>query len=380
MQDSAPCLLIFDYPSIAEELADAFAGLNYQVLRHPLETAVTPSLSKRISSHKIDYFVSINCYPHLLELCEKLSIPYISWIVDTPWTHLYTQNAKSPNHHIFYIDSSEAEKLKKKGYPKVHYLPLAGSPFKNPPEKNPGNDISFVGYTGKHNEFNLWNLEKILPQQDLMDIWSLFKKQAKKPFQNLLKGSIPPRLSQRVGSCIAPEVIFQTPEEKLTLTLSKKYHELERRMLLQSLTAKWSCRVYGDENWKQLENKNLHYMGLVQNRQDLSSIFRSSKINLNHSRIYAESGLPLRVFEVLSSGGFLLSNDKEDLSQLFTPGKDLVIFRDLTDLHEILSYYLHHEEERYQIARQGYESIRKRHNYKHRAQEMMELVTNRTCK
>ncbi len=74
----------------------------------------------------------------------------------------------------------------------------------------------------------------------------------------------------------------------------------------------------------------------------------------------------MRVFDILGAGGFMVTNDKEDLHHLFTPGKDLVIFRDKQDLLEICRYYLNHEEERAAIAAHGQQTVLTHHTYRAR--------------
>ena len=91
-------------------------------------------------------------------------------------------------------------------------------------------------------------------------------------------------------------------------------------------------------------------------------------------RVYVDGGLPMRVFDVLASGGFLVTNDREDIGRYFTNGKDLVVYRDLQDLIEIGKYYLQHEDERQRISRQGYETVKSGHTFVHRLKQIMEHV------
>jgi spore maturation protein CgeB len=82
----------------------------------------------------------------------------------------------------------------------------------------------------------------------------------------------------------------------------------------------------------------------------------------------------MRIFDILGCGGFMVSNSRPELESLFTVGKDLVVYRDEKDLVEICQYYLEHEKERYDIAQQGYETVKEKHNYSLRLQKIMERV------
>ena len=103
-------------------------------------------------------------------------------------------------------------------------------------------------------------------------------------------------------------------------------------------------------------------------------IFRYSRINLNITLRSIRTGIPLRAFEIIGSGGFLLTNYQEDFLDYFEPGVDYVYYVSYDDLLEKIEYYLTHEEERAQIARNGYEKVKKYHTYKNRFDEMVKIM------
>lgn len=72
-------------------------------------------------------------------------------------------------------------------------------------------------------------------------------------------------------------------------------------------------------------------------------VFHYSKINLNITSKSIHDGLPLRIFDVLGCGGFLLTNYQTELAQWFTPGRDLECYTGEDDLLEKVDYYLTHE-------------------------------------
>jgi len=81
-----------------------------------------------------------------------------------------------------------------------------------------------------------------------------------------------------------------------------------------------------------------------------------------------------RTFETLGCCTFLLTNYTPGLEKLFTLGKHLVVYETRDDLDEKISYYLTHPEEREQIARQGYDHVRKNHKYIHRAEQILDAL------
>ena len=84
------------------------------------------------------------------------------------------------------------------------------------------------------------------------------------------------------------------------------------------------------------------------------------------------TGIPLRVLEIISCQGFVLTNYQEDLAAEFTEGKEIVMYRSLEDLMEKTGYYLEHEDERRAITRAGYEKVMRDYNY---AAKLSEIFT-----
>jgi spore maturation protein CgeB len=59
----------------------------------------------------------------------------------------------------------------------------------------------------------------------------------------------------------------------------------------------------------------------------------------------------------------------------FTPGRDVVLYRDKKDLEQKIKYYLEHEKEREKIALQGYKTItRGKYTYRDRMEEMLRVI------
>ena len=86
-------------------------------------------------------------------------------------------------------------------------------------------------------------------------------------------------------------------------------------------------------------------------------VFRNSKINLNMTAKTIESGIPQRVLDILSCGGFCLTNYQKEIADFFEDGKELVMYSSMEDLLIKAEYYLKHEEERKEIAKAGYEKV-----------------------
>lgn len=103
-------------------------------------------------------------------------------------------------------------------------------------------------------------------------------------------------------------------------------------------------------------------------------VFKKAKINLNISLRSILSGIPLRAFDIMGAGGFLLTNYQEDFLDFFVPGEDFVFYESKTDLLDKIGYYLDHEAERAQIAENGLRKISADHTYVNRINEILSYL------
>ena len=76
-----------------------------------------------------------------------------------------------------------------------------------------------------------------------------------------------------------------------------------------------------------------------------------SRINLNFC---TSDGPSNRIYKVMASKGFLLTDDWIGREKHFEDGKHLVIFKNMEDLNDKIKYYLSNDEERNRIAASGH--------------------------
>lgn len=81
-----------------------------------------------------------------------------------------------------------------------------------------------------------------------------------------------------------------------------------------------------------------------------------------------------RTFEIPACGGFLLTEDADNLKDYFVPDKEAAIFRSFPELVEKCKFYLTHEPERQAIAKAGYERVLREHTYVHRFKEIFKTM------
>lgn len=105
--------------------------------------------------------------------------------------------------------------------------------------------------------------------------------------------------------------------------------------------------------------------------QEAAKIYAKSKICLN---IAMKEDLNMRCFEVMGSGGFLLTDYVPYMEELFEDGKHLVLYRSLDEAVDKAKYYLTHDDEREKIAQAGFEEVMKKHTIDKRVGRILEVI------
>ncbi len=108
--------------------------------------------------------------------------------------------------------------------------------------------------------------------------------------------------------------------------------------------------------------------------EKMIEIYKSSKIVLNIHREFEVSGGNYRLFEIPASGAFQLVDEKKDIGDYFKVGKEIITFRDENDLRKKVEYYLNHPDEREEIAKAGFERVKRDHTIIDRMKKIIEIV------
>jgi spore maturation protein CgeB len=116
---------------------------------------------------------------------------------------------------------------------------------------------------------------------------------------------------------------------------------------------------------------------LLNRRCDNSFQLNSLKRMLNESKLLLSSKraqIKGRNFEIPGHGGFLLTDYAEHLDQYYIPEKEIIVFHNIDELVENISYYLSHDEEREKIRSAGQQRTLRDHTYEKRFKEIFTSV------
>ena len=124
---------------------------------------------------------------------------------------------------------------------------------------------------------------------------------------------------------------------------------------------------------KELDIYKSAYRGFLTTEKELARVYANSFVNINIT-LQGESGLNYRVFEVLASRGFLLTDDMADIERNFIVSKELETYKDVYDLLDKTDFYLKNVNIAQKIATIGYADVYKRHSYTARARTILESM------
>jgi spore maturation protein CgeB len=108
---------------------------------------------------------------------------------------------------------------------------------------------------------------------------------------------------------------------------------------------------------------------------EMFRVLYESKLALNrHIGVAAEYANNMRLYEATGVGTLLVTDEKENLAELFEPGREVVTYAAEDELVERIAYYLDHDDERRAIARAGQERTLRDHTYRHRMEELLAIL------
>lgn len=382
-------------------------------------------IEEKIRGTHYDMVFTVNYFPLISNVCERTGVKYVSWTCDNPLISMYHESVFHDCNYIFTFDKTNYLEFRGMGVKHIWYLPLAvdtermdallGVPeevrtagaahegmktagtvpeeigtaesvpaeigkagrrkaAQDPEMQKYRGDVAFVGSLYERNSYD--KIKNRLPEYLRGYFDAVMEAQLNISGANIVEPMLTTNILEQLqeyfqleksdGSFSDLGLIFQTT------VLGFKIAEIERRRALIELSKHYKVNVYSNSDVSDL--LRIQYCGSVDYWSEMPKVFRMSKINLNFTIPNIKSGIPLRIWDVLGCGGFLLTNYQAEIPYYFNEGEDLVCFDGLEDLCEKVGYYLEHEEERKRIAWNGYRKVREKHSYIERIHTILDTV------
>lgn len=371
-----------DFIDACKNMGHKITCITNQLIHERNNNEFDELFEKTIADNSYDFIFTFNYSPIISNNCNKHHIKYVSWIYDSPLVSLYSYTIINPCNYVFIFDEALFLDFNKEGINTVFYLPLAVNTRRLDamvPDKQTkdlfSSDVSYVGsmYNEKHNLFD--RLKDISPfTRGYLD--GIMAAQLKISgyffIEEMLKDDILTDMLKSLEYTTNADGVETPAYIYANYFIARKLAELERKNLLGKISDQFNLKLYTHNPTPDLPN--ISNMGPIDYYNNMPYVFKCSKINLNITLRSIRTGIPLRAIDIMGAGGFLLTNYQSDFFKYFVPNEDFVFFENESDLINKCAYYLKHEDERLQIANNGYLKIKESHTYEKRIHEILSII------
>lgn len=370
------------------QLKMPFVKLRYEMKDYHADAQFAQLFLTSVHTNEVDVVFSYDYFPLISMLCEMNHLPYMAWIFDSPLTTLQSKTLTNDCNYIFCFDRLYTERLRGMGAKHCIHFPLGVRSNKLfSIEKNILKDggwtrqfmteCSFVG--------SLYNEAKNRIRH------SNFSAYTKGYIEGIMRAQSEVYGYNFVYSCLCDKVVSEIIEkcdlylsdyyitdqkQLVTNAINKELAAREREMVLKVLSDFITIDLYtGSSLPTELAQKNnLRNKGYVDYDKQMPYIFNQSRININITSRSIESGISLRVLDILSVGGFCITNYQPEIAEYFEDGREIVMYTGMQDLVDKVKYYSQHAKKRDEIARNGYVKVQQCFALAPKIQEMLDVV------
>lgn len=389
-EDAIVNILIFEFSggvlnSIDVQNAFKRAGISYHIVSYTFADTNDDEFfkyrfKKVLSEGKFDAVFNINYFPLIAECCYEMGIKYLAWSFDNPLNATRVEKTFGfETNYIFLFDRIQAEGYLKQGFKHIYHLPLAADcdrldqiTFNQSQKDYYGAPISFVGilYGSNLDEFMQFmtdfqrgyidaliaastNLYGCFPAGD--SIADKFIDEINEQYKKVLPGQNP--------------IINR---DWLLHQIGMRATRRERLLLISMLSNRYNFKLFSSEQ-PPIPLK-AQFMGTCNYLTEMPIVFKASDINLNITLKEIQSGIPLRIMDIMGCSGFLMSNYQPELLDYFVNGKDVVVYDSLEDACDKADFYLQHPELIEEVRLNGYKRIRENFTYDQRLKYIFETA------
>ena len=368
-----------------EELGYEVVEVAQELLNYDVDEGFAKKLTGMIKDDCFDFVFTVNYFPLISNVCQECGILYVCWSCDNPLISMYHKSVFNDVNRIFLFDLTNVEEFKGMGVEHVYHLPLAVDCdrldylFANSaPHQGYENEICFVGSLYEKNSYD--KIEYKLPEYLRGYFEALMEAQRDLQGINIVDRMLTPEILMELEKNFE----LEKSEDSLSdlnlifsvTTLGFKIAQKQRRRILIDLSKHHDVSIYTSSKTNDL--LRVKYKGSVDYWCEMPLVFRESKINLNMTIPNIKTGIPLRVWDIMGAGGFVLTNHQLELDMYFEDGKDLVTYSNNHDMLEKIKFYLKNDSLRNEIAARGTDKVRKYHTYDERIKYMLQILKD--CK
>ncbi|MFK7927749.1 MAG: glycosyltransferase [Myxococcota bacterium] len=379
--DEARCkggrrVLLVEGSLFVDDVAQALTAEGWSVFRWDVADLPTAELERTAAAVQPELVVGINHTHGLAEACERLGVPLIEWEIDPSTDALRQTQASGAT--VFTWRQRHVEPLRAAGF-QAEYLPLATNLDRRAPailtreqQQTYGVDVAYVGSSMVEQaktlmgEFALW-FERVHGDRaaGIHLGQSLLAVQAEQGDRYVL-----PTLLQQVAPDLAQRFADAGCAHEPAALLGEAAAATYRLRTLAPLGA-LGLHVWGDPGWAALASHGATYRGWAGHFDELTRIYSAARVHVDVGRLYQLDIVPMRIFDVIAAGGFVVAQHSEALAELLTPGVEVVTWKTPSELAEKVARYLADEGARKRVVQAGRARIVREHTIAHRVRHML---------
>ena len=366
-----------------DDVSKALEGLGYTLYTLDVKRLSVEEISLTIRRFNPQVAFAINYVNGLAELFESHGVDLICWEVDPATDHLKPISTSSDRAYVFTYREANVDEFVKAGFNNVEHLPLASDTEKRMPTKLSAEEhdiydaeLSFVGSSMIENAISLRKifLSQYKAYQDgsadtVEDGNRLLEEILSVQRQNFSIYVIPDLLDKYFSGFIS--YLLELPGAHDPFILVGEIAAAEKRANYIANLGSLGVKVWGDDGWLRTEQYGVKYMGRAGHTFEINKIYSASSINVDINRLYQMDIIPMRVFDIMACGGFVLAEYSKELSNIFDIGKEVETYSTLDELVSKATYYLDHESEALEIAERGRDAVQKNHTISGRVKHML---------
>lgn len=313
----------------------------------------------------------------LAGLLLRLRLPLASWFVDNPHLilHLY-KGLANPWVTLFTWDADNIDGLKNLGYAHVHHLPLGTDPQRfrpnlGSPDARLRAAVSFVGNSMVFKVGGRLN-KCALPAALLRGYKTTaaaFGASTERSARQFVLSCPHLATAYEALPSLEDQLAFET---LLTWEATRQY----RAQCVQQLLH-FNPLIVGDRGWELLFRNKPEAWRLhpeVSYYNDLPRFYPASTINFNCTSKQMKGAVNQRLFDVPAAGGFVLTDLREQMSELFEPGQEVICYNDPQEVPDLVRHYLSHPKERTAIVQAARKRVLAEHTWAHRVERMVSIM------
>ena len=363
-----------------DDLGEALLEQGWSVYTWEIKRLDVAELRHTLARFQPELAVSINYTTGLAEECARHDLPLVCWEIDPATSFLQPLQAPargSADISVFTYRAANVSAYRAAGFARVQHLPLAANVVRRRPLTLSAADreryaapLSFVGASMVGNARQLAarffaQHQRLRPHVSPQAVHGLMQQILGAQRQDVCRWMIPEVMEQLAPGLRAEAAAAALDDPAMLLG---EVAAAEKRLHVVATLAPLGITAWGDEGWATL--RDVLYAGYAGHYEELGKIYSASRVNIDIGRLYQSDIVPMRIFDILAHGGFVIAEHVEGIEALFAPD-ELVTWRSLAELYAKAEHYLTHPEQAERIAARGRARVLRDHTIRGRLAQMM---------